>query len=89
MKGSPCPTRHSLRGPLAIRQGSRFTKKRRKKKMQAEGKKRMARVNQHPVGGGCLDTSLWGAADRRGDPQPRRRAKAKKNQAERGGVPEL
>ena len=53
--------------------------------MQAEGKKRMARVNQHPVGGGCLDTSLWGAADRRGDPQPRRRAKAKKNQAERGG----
>lgn len=57
--------------------------------MQAEGKKRMAWVIQHPVGGGCLDTRLWGVADRRGGPQPRRRAKGKRTQAERGGVHEL
>lgn len=89
MKGSPHPTRQSLRGPLAIREGSGFTKKRRKKKMQAEGKRRMAWVNQHPVGGGCLETRLCGAADRRGGPQPRRRAKVKRTRAEKGGDHEL
>lgn len=71
---------------MAIREGSEFTKKRRKK-TQAGGKKLMAWVNQHPVGG-------WGPGD--GNPQscwprwestPQERAQGIRTPAERGGVP--